>query len=163
MATVESAACAKGRRMSGDCLGQQSELSLGEKLRQINWPLILLLTASRRVGFAMLYSAGDGSIEPWASRQAMRFGVGLCDHGAGRRWSTSGSGCSLSYLIYGVALVLLVAVEIVGEIGMGAQRWIDLGVIQLQPSEMMKIALVLALARYFHGASLEDVRPPHCS
>lgn len=66
----------------------------------------------------------------------------------------------LSYPIYGVALVLLIAVEIVGEIGMGAQRWIDLGIIQIQPSEIMKIAIVLALARYFHGASLEEVGRP---
>jgi rod shape determining protein RodA len=56
--------------------------------------------------------------------------------------------------------VLLVAVDVVGEIGMGAQRWIDLGIIQLQPSEVMKIAIVLALARYFHGASYEDVGRP---
>ena len=50
------------------------------------------------------------------------------------------------------AFVLLVAVEMLGDIGMGAQRWLDLGLIQLQPSELMKVALVLALARYFHGA-----------
>jgi rod shape determining protein RodA len=63
-----------------------------------------------------------------------------------------------AYAFYGVMLVLLVAVEIKGTIGMGAQRWIDLGFFQLQPSELMKLALVLALARYFHGADLEDAR-----
>jgi rod shape determining protein RodA len=62
-----------------------------------------------------------------------------------------------AYLIYAGALTLLIAVEIVGEIGMGAQRWIDLGFFQLQPSELMKVALVLALARYFHGLEIESI------
>jgi rod shape determining protein RodA len=62
-----------------------------------------------------------------------------------------------AYTLYFLVLGLLIAVEVMGVIGMGAQRWIDLGVIQLQPSEIMKITLVLALARYFHGASLEEI------
>jgi rod shape determining protein RodA len=66
----------------------------------------------------------------------------------------------ISYPIYGIVLLLLVAVEIVGEINKGAQRWIDLGIVQLQPSELMKLALVLALARYFHAAYLDEVRRP---
>ena len=65
-----------------------------------------------------------------------------------------------AYAIYAAALLGLIAVEIVGHISMGAQRWINLGLFQLQPSEVMKIALVLALARYFHGAYLEDVARP---
>jgi len=63
----------------------------------------------------------------------------------------------LSYLIFGVGVVLLIAVELFGRIGMGAQRWLDLGVIHVQPSEIMKISLVLTLARYFHGLSYEEV------
>jgi rod shape determining protein RodA len=62
-----------------------------------------------------------------------------------------------AHLVYGGGIALLVAVEIMGEIGMGAQRWLDLGFIQLQPSELMKIALVLSLARYFHRRSPEEV------
>src|SRR3546814_18691310 len=65
-----------------------------------------------------------------------------------------------AYPIYGVTLLLLTAVELVGTIGMGAQRWIDLGLFNLQPSELMKLALVLALARYFHGLNLEDTGRP---
>jgi rod shape determining protein RodA len=61
-----------------------------------------------------------------------------------------------AYLVYGVAFLLLVYVDVAGEIGMGAQRWIDLKVFQLQPSEVMKIALVLALARYFHRLSADN-------
>ena len=59
-----------------------------------------------------------------------------------------------AYVLYFLVLALLVAVELIGIMGMGAQRWIDLGVFQLQPSELMKIALVLVLARYFHGVTL---------
>ena len=131
------------------------EMSLGEKLWQINWTLIVLATAIAGVGFAMLYSAANGSIDPWASRQAIRYGAGLVLMFAialvdVRVW------LRYAYLIYFAALGLLVAVEVVGTSGMGAQRWIDLQVLRLQPSEIMKVALVLALARYFHGVAAED-------
>jgi rod shape determining protein RodA len=132
-------------------------LSLGRKALQINWGLILIVTATAAIGVAMLYSAANGSWNPWATRQIARYAVGLVilitialvDI---RFW------WRYSYLLYAVLLALLIAVEVVGSIGMGAQRWINLGVIKLQPSELMKVGLALALARYFHGASTEDVR-----
>jgi rod shape determining protein RodA len=110
-------------------------------------------------GFAMLYSSAGGSWSPWAGKQVVRFvagfmlmiGVALVDIRFWARWA---------YPIYGATLVALVAVEVMGSIGMGAQRWIDLGFFQLQPSEIMKLALVLALARYFHGLTIEQVRRP---
>jgi len=134
-------------------------LSLAEKLWSLNWGLLLLLTTIASFGFAMLYSAANGDLQPWASRQMVRFGVSvtlmiaiaLVDI---RFWLRS------AYIIFGIAFVLLVAVEVRGAIGMGAQRWIDLGIIQLQPSELMKVALILALARYFHGLTIEEVRRP---
>ena len=66
----------------------------------------------------------------------------------------------IAYPLYVVAFVLLVAVDVLGHISKGAQRWLDLGVIQLQPSELMKVALVLSLARYFHSAYLERRQAP---
>ncbi len=127
-----------------------------EKLFQISWPLVLLLTLVASAGFLALFSAANGSIDPWADRQMVRFAAGVVIMASVavvdlRIWMRS------AYAIYTIGMVLLVAVEIRGTIGMGAQRWIDLGFIQLQPSEIMKIALVLCLARYFHGASLQDV------
>ena len=127
-----------------------------QKLWQINWSLVVLLVALATVGFAMLYSAAGGSLEPWAIRQMARAAMGLVlmvvvavvDIRFWMRWA---------YVGYLVALLMLVAVELQGSIGMGAQRWLDLGVTQVQPSEIMKIALVLALARWFHAASIEDV------
>ncbi|MFM2130281.1 MAG: hypothetical protein RL477_1827 [Pseudomonadota bacterium] len=129
---------------------KQPEMTVGEKLAQINWGLVAILSVISLVGFVMLYSAANGSFQPWAVRQIARFAVGifilvgvaLIDL---RFW------LRYAYVIYGVALVLLIAVEIMGDIGMGAQRWISLGFINLQPSEVMKIALIVVLARYFHS------------
>ncbi len=128
-----------------------------EKLAEFNWPLVLLVTILACFGVAMLYSAANGSLSPWSSRHMVRFGFGLVvmtvvalvDIRLWMRWA---------YPIYFAALAMLVAVEISGRVGMGAQRWVDLGVIQLQPSELAKIGLVLALARYFHGRTLDDAR-----
>ncbi|HEX9173134.1 MAG TPA: rod shape-determining protein RodA [Telluria sp.] len=132
------------------------EMSLAEKLWQVNWGLLLLLALIGMVGFAVLYSAAGGRMEPWAMRHAVRFGIflglllaiALIDI---RIWM------QLAYPIYAVALVMLIAVDVLGVIGMGAQRWLDLYVIQLQPSELMKIGLVLALARYYHHVSAENI------
>ena len=135
------------------------EMTLRQKIWQLNWGLVILLCVVATIGFAMLYSAANGSMAPWASRQLMRFGlalfimlaVALIDV---RFWFR------YAYLIYFASLALLVAVEVMGTIGMGAQRWIELGFIRLQPSEIMKVSLILALARYFHGISVEDIGRP---
>ncbi len=136
-------------------------MTLGRRFWQLNWFLILLICALASIGFAMLYSAGGGSYSPWAERQMVRFGVGMVFMLAIaltdiRLW------LRYAYLFYAVVLVLLVAVEFAGTVGMGAQRWIGLKFFYLQPSELMKIALVLSLARFFHRLSLDDVaRPTH--
>jgi rod shape determining protein RodA len=132
---------------------------LPEKLRSLNWGLVLLLAVIASVGFAMLYSAANGSWQPWAGKQAIRFCiatglmlvVAMVDL---RVWLKA------AYWMHGAAFLLLIAVAVFGHFGMGAQRWIDLGVIQLQPSEIMKVTTVLALARYFHGMSPEDMGRP---
>jgi len=137
--------------------GRRDQLTLVQKIISINWTLVLLLTALAAFGLTMLYSAGGGSMEPWASRQAVRFGVGMVlmltvaviDI---RIWMR------FAYVAYAIGVLLLVAVELKGSIGMGAQRWLDLGIVQLQPSEVMKIAIVMALARYFHAATVEESR-----
>jgi rod shape determining protein RodA len=139
--------------------GNRPEMSLGAKLWHLNWGLVFLITALASVGFVMLYSAADANWDPWARRQMIRFAVGftlmiavaLTDI---RFW------LRYAYVLYLGTLALLIAVEIAGTVGMGAQRWIDLKVIQLQPSELMKVTLVLALARYFHGRSHAEIGHP---
>lgn len=137
----------------------QSQMPLGQKLLHMHWVFILLLCVTATVGFAMLYSAAGGNLDPWASRQMVRFALGLLGMTVVavtdiRLW------LRFSYGIYFIVLALLVAVEIAGFVGMGAQRWISLGIFNIQPSELMKVAVVLALARYFHGGSLEEIERP---
>jgi rod shape determining protein RodA len=118
------------------------------KVLALNWPLILLITAVAGSGFLMLYSVAGGSSEPWARAQAIRFGIGMVGMLVIaminiRFWKL------VSPLAYLAALGLLVLVEVMGTVGMGAQRWIDLGFVLLQPSEVMKVALVMMLAAYY--------------
>lgn len=136
-----------------------TEPTILDKLLHLNWGLILLLLLTSSVGFAMLFSAANGNINPWASRQVVRLGVGLVAMVIValidlRFW------LRVAYPAYVVGLLLLALVEFMGSIGMGAQRWLDLGFFQLQPSEVMKIALVMALARFFHGVEIEDMGRP---
>ena len=127
-----------------------------ERILRLDWFLVILVCTVGAVGIGMLISASGGSTEPWAARQMVWFGAGLVVM-LGAAMIDIGFWLRAAYAIYGLAFVLLVGVEPLGAAAMGAQRWIDVGVIQLQPSELMKIALVLALARYFHGVALESL------
>ena len=134
-------------------------LSFTDKLGEMNWGLVLMVSLIAIAGIAMLYSVASASFHPWAIRQIGHFILGLIVLVAAavidiRVWM------SLAYPAYGVALALLIVVDLFGHVGMGAQRWISLGPVDLQPSELMKIALVLALARYLHGKSTEEVSKP---
>jgi len=137
----------------------QNKMTIGQKLLHLHWLFVVLLILTACIGFAMLYSAGGGNLDPWASRQMVRFGVGLIGMVVValtdlRLW------LRYAYAFYFIMLAMLVAVEVAGFVGMGAQRWISFGLFNVQPSEFMKAALVVALARYFHGGSLEDVGRP---
>jgi rod shape determining protein RodA len=134
----------------------RGEPRLWQRIRGISWGLVLLSCATAGFGIAVLYSAADGSMEPWAAKQTVRFAIALILMvGAAlvdiRHWFRA------AYWVYAIVLALVVAVDLRGFVGMGAQRWIDLGVIQLQPSELMNIAVVLALARCFHSLSSEEI------
>jgi rod shape determining protein RodA len=113
------------------------------------WSMILTVIALASFGLLVLYSAAGGSITPWALNQGIRFVILL-----GAMFVLSfvpvNTFMRHAYGFYIATLVLLIIVELFGKIGMGAQRWIDLGFIRLQPSEFMKLAIVLALARYYH-------------
>ncbi|NKB59436.1 MAG: rod shape-determining protein RodA [Alphaproteobacteria bacterium] len=137
----------------------RSETRLTQKIWQINWALVLLITIVASIGFAMLYSAANGNLSPWASRQMIVFAAGfvvmfviaLIDI---RFWMR------YAYIFYALTLALLAGVEVIGVERGGAKRWIDIGLFQLQPSEFMKIAMILALARYFHRLNIEDIGRP---
>ncbi|MEJ6501121.1 MAG: rod shape-determining protein RodA [Rhodobacterales bacterium] len=129
------------------------------KVLFMNWPLVLLVTAVASVGFLMLYSVAGGHADPWATAQAKRFGVGfvlmmLVAFVPITFWR------NVSLLAYSISLLLLLGVEFFGEIGKGAQRWIDLGFMRLQPSELMKISLVMVLAWYYDRLDATKVSKP---
>ena len=129
------------------------------KLWRINWLLVLLLCALAGVGYVALYSAAGGSPEPYASRHLLRFGVGLAMVlGIGLtdiRWIAR-----LSWPVYVLSVGLLVLVLRIGHVGKGAQRWLELGGLQVQPSELAKIGLVMALAAWFRRASWAQMGNP---
>ncbi len=129
------------------------------KILYVNWALVLLLTAVASVGFLMLYSVAGGEMSRWAEPQMKRFVLGLVVMmmiAMVPIWFWR----SMSGLAYLGALGLLVLVELIGTVGMGAQRWIDLGFMRLQPSEVMKIALVMMLAAYYDWLPLAKVSRP---
>lgn len=130
------------------------------KLLHFNWALAVLLTAIASVGFLMLYSVADGDIGRWAEPQMERFGFGLAVMlavGLVPIWFWR----NMAGVAYGVSLLLLLAVEIMGEVGMGAQRWLYLGGgIRLQPSELMKIAMVMMLAAYYDWLDVKKTSRP---
>ena len=129
------------------------------KVLYVNWPLVVLISAVAAVGMMMLYSVAGGSVEPWAAAQAKRFALGfvlmlLVGFVPLYFWR------NVAGFIYAVSLFLLIGVALFGDVGMGAQRWIDLGVLRLQPSELMKVALVLALAAYYDWLDMEKTSRP---
>jgi rod shape determining protein RodA len=133
--------------------GQRERLS--EKITEIDWRLALVLTAIAGLGAMILYSAAGNHWGPWADKHLIRYGVclivmlGLSLIGL-RYWFTA------AYPIYGLALILLLAVPVIGHSALGAKRWIGTNSFQIQPSEIMKVGLVLALARFYHGMTSRE-------
>jgi len=129
------------------------------KILHLNWALALLVVSVASVGFLMLYSVAGGSFSPWAESQMQRFALGfvlMLIVAMVPIWFWR----NMSALAYIVAILLLIYVEFFGAIGGGAQRWIDLGFMRLQPSEMAKIAVVMLLAAYYDWLDLGKVSHP---
>ena len=129
------------------------------KILFINWGLVALIIGAAASGFVMLISVAGGSLDPWASAQMQRFSIGLVAMfviAMTPIWIWR----NVSVPIYIVALLLLLLVEFLGSTGMGAQRWINLGFINLQPSEVAKIALVMLMAAYYDWLPNDKVSRP---
>ena len=129
------------------------------KIAYLNWPLVLLLISVAGVGFLMLYSVAGGSFTPWAEPQMKRFGVGLAVMlmvAVIPIWFWR----NIAALAYALTIVLLILVDLIGAVGMGAQRWIDLGFIRLQPSELMKITMIMLLAAYYDWLPAKRISRP---
>ena len=137
-------------------IGRNSD-SWQEKFFRINFSYVFLIILLAGIGTLTLYSAANGNWEPWALRHISRFIVAfvlmfvmaLVDMRYYYKWA---------YVFYFVTLLMLVAVEVTGHIGMGAQRWINFGLFKVQPSELMKIGMVLFMARYFSSMSIQGIQ-----
>jgi len=135
--------------------GQRDRVPI--KFTEIDWKLCLVLCLIATAGGLMLYSIAGGSWSPWAGGQMILFGLcfllmlvlAMVDL---RVWFV------VAYPVYAIGLALLVAVMLFGHSALGAARWLQIGHIKFQPSEVMKIGLVLALARFYHGISPESAR-----
>ncbi|MFV9948015.1 rod shape-determining protein RodA [Rickettsia conorii] len=131
-----------------------------EQLQKLPITLIVLISLICCIGFIVLYSAANSNLQPWAYKQIINFCIflplaiiiALIDLRIIFR---------LSYIFYLCVLALLVAVELCGSTAMGGKRWIDIGIVKLQPSEPIKIAVVLTLARYFHSLTIDDLTKFH--
>lgn len=127
-----------------------------DSLKHLNWFIIAIIFIITGISILMLYSAANGNFSPWASKQIGRFVVGmilmLLVAATDLRWWLNNS-----YILYFSALILLIGVEIMGFVGMGAQRWLDLYFFNLQPSELMRVFLVLALACYLSKFTLNEM------
>jgi len=142
--------------MAARLQGRRQTKSLLHKLSELNWPIVIVVAMIAGIGFALLYSVAGGSVDPWARKQVVRFAIGMMgmvfiaviDI---RVWMF------LAYPLYIFSLILLIIVSVMGHTGMGATRWLNLGFMNFQPSELMKIALILALARYYHCLAKEEV------
>ena len=122
---------------------------LPESLASLPWRVLLPLTLLTCFGAAVLYSAAGGSMYPYAAPHMMRFvlfvamAVAISYAPADLvRWGV--------YPIYGAVCLSLVLVEALGHISGGSQRWLTLGPLVLQPSELMKPTIVLVLARFYN-------------
>jgi rod shape determining protein RodA len=129
------------------------------KVLYLNWPLILLLVTVASFGFLMLYSVAGGSFTPWAEPQMKRFVLGMVVMLAVAMvpiWFWR----NMAAVAYAISVLLLLLVEFIGVQGMGAQRWIDLGFMRLQPSELMKITLIMLLAAYYDWLPAKRISHP---
>ena len=131
-------------------------LTFREKLRHLNFTYFVLISLLAVAGVMMLYSAANGRWDGWAVNHALRFALGFAVMFAASMVDIK-LFLRYAYPFYFATLALLIVVEVAGYTGMGATRWIDLKFIKLQPSELMKIALVMALAKYFHTSTLQSI------
>ncbi|MBY0284209.1 MAG: rod shape-determining protein RodA [Sphingomonas sp.] len=121
---------------------------------QLPWRIILFVLAIGGFGLVVLYSAAGGHVRPWALAQGIRLLLFLAGaimlSRVPERWFSASA-----LPIYAVLIVMLVLVELIGAVRGGGQRWLDIGITRIQPSELMKLSIVLATAKFY------DMLPPN--
>ena len=131
-----------------------------KKIKDINFLFIFIIILLTLIGTAALYSASGGNFDPWAKKHIIRFAISLIllvfialiDLKILYKYS---------YYIFLLCLLLLLSVEIIGTIGKGAERWISIFGISLQPAELIKISIIMALAKYYHNLRIHNIGKIH--
>ena len=134
-----------------------SSAIIPQPLARVPWRLLFLVIGIGMVGILTLYSAAGGAMKPWALKQSIVFFVFL-SIAVSMSWIRESTIKTAAFPIYAVVLLMLVLVEMLGFVGKGAQRWLDVGPIRLQPSEFMKPVIVLVLARFYDLLPPADIR-----
>jgi rod shape determining protein RodA len=134
-----------------------SSAIIPQPLARLPWKLIFLVTGIGTVGLLTLYSAAGGAMQPWALKQGVTF-LFFLGVAVGMSWIKESTIKTAAFPVYVAVLLMLILVEALGFVGKGAQRWLDLGFIRLQPSEFMKPAVVLVLARFYELLPPGDIR-----
>lgn len=130
-----------------------------KKLGQMHWLFAGYVTLAACIGFAMMYSAAGGNLQPWAGKQMIYFLFAFVLM-TGLAVTSAATLMRYAYVLYGAGILTLIAVKIMGYMGKGAQRWVEFGGFNFQPSELMKIGVILALAKYYHSINQNDVSKP---
>jgi rod shape determining protein RodA len=134
-----------------------SSAIIPQPLAKLPWRTIFLIMGIGTVGLLTLYSAAGGSLQPWALKQGMIF-LFFLSVAVAMSWLKESTIKQVAFPAFAVILVMLILVEMMGFVGKGAQRWLDLGIIRLQPSEFMKPAIVLVLARFYELLPATSIR-----
>lgn len=129
---------------------------ISKKVADLHKPLMILIAITCSYGLLILYSAAGGSVYPWVYKQFIHIImclplvmlIAFLDIRTIYR---------MAWILYIIILVMLIGVEILGYTAKGGTRWIEIAGMRIQPSEPMKLAIVIMLARYFHGISEQDV------
>ena len=127
-----------------------------EKIKKLNYLFLFIILIISTIGFLALFSASNGSLDPWAKKQIIRFiicfvlliSISLIDIKILYKYT---------YIIFFLSFLLLASVEIAGTFGLGAKRWIRIFGISIQPSELIKITIILALSKYYHNLKFENI------
>jgi len=129
----------------------QAPSTIFDRFAKLNWGIITILIALAFVGVLMHFSVSSGAWTDMPLTHGIRFVAMMSVIVLAAMFLDARFWLAIAYPLYALALLLLVGVELFGATRMGAQRWLDIGPMSLQPSELMKVGIVLALARYYHS------------
>ena len=126
------------------------------KLEKLNFLFLFIIILLSIIGFFALYSAAGGDVNPWAKKQIIRFSISFIVLITIALMNIK-IFYKHAYTIFLFCLLLLISVEIAGTFGLGARRWVHIFGISIQPSELVKVSIILALSKYYHDLKFNNI------